>query len=153
MTKVFRGLPIMACTRREIQPERAHSIAITSNFQATSERIRRDFHNLAPRNHRNLWRNRSKIDLGRGSRAPRIESKLTPEPSEDTPWHPRAFQERLRSVLGRPRRAPGASRVSAKTSRGARKSAQKHSGARRGNQNRRQVTPESGKILDWISRA
>ena len=102
---------------------------------------------LAPRNHRNLWRNRSKIDLGRGSRAPKIESKLTPEPSEDTPWHPRAFQERLRSVLGRPRRAPGASRASAKTSRGARKSAQKHSGARRGNQNRRQVAPGSEKIM------
>ena len=65
---------------------------------------------LAPRNHRNLWRNRSKIDLGRGSRAPKIESKLTPEPSEDTPWHPRAFQERLRSVLGRPRRSPACSR-------------------------------------------
>ena len=49
--------------------------------------------------------------------------------------------------MGRLRRAPGTSRVSAKTSRGARKSAQKHSGARRGNQNRRRVAPGSKKIM------
>ena len=153
MTKVFRGLPIMACTCREIQRERAHSIAITSNFQATSKRIRRDFHkssrvsSCASESSESLEKSIHKINLGRGSRAPKIESKLTPEPSEDTPWHPRAFQERLRRVLGRPRRAPGASRVSAKTSRGARKSAQKHSGACRGNQNRRQVAPGSEKIM------
>ena len=110
MTKVFRGLPIMACTCREIQRERAHSIAITSNFQATSERIRRDFHkssrvsSCASESSESLEKSIHKIDLGRGSRAPKIESKLTSEPSEDTPWHPRAFQERLRSVLGRIRR-------------------------------------------------
>ena len=43
VTKVFLGLPIMAWTRREIQHEKAYSIAITGNFQATSEKIPQDF--------------------------------------------------------------------------------------------------------------
>ena len=51
---------------------------------------------LAPRNHRNLWRNRSKIDLGRGSRAPKIKAKLNPEPSEQA----RGTQKRSRSASG-----------------------------------------------------
>ena len=45
MTKISRVLLSMACTRGKNQHERAHGIAITGNFQATSKRIPRDFHN------------------------------------------------------------------------------------------------------------
>ena len=44
MTKVFRDLHIMGWTHREIQHDRACSIAITGNFQATSETNPRNFH-------------------------------------------------------------------------------------------------------------
>ena len=39
MTKVFQGLPIMTWTRRELQHEKAYSIAITGYFLATSTRF------------------------------------------------------------------------------------------------------------------
>ena len=45
MTKISRVLLSMACTRGKNQHERSHGIAITGNFQATSKRIPRDFHN------------------------------------------------------------------------------------------------------------
>ena len=44
MIKVFRDVSIMGWTHREIQYDRACSIAITGNFQATSETIPRNFH-------------------------------------------------------------------------------------------------------------
>ena len=41
MTKALWVLPIMAWTRKEIKHEKAYNVAITGNFQATSERTLR----------------------------------------------------------------------------------------------------------------
>ena len=59
---------------------------------------------------------------------------------------PMASRERHGSVSGRPWRAPGAPRDSPRAPQDARGGARERLGARRGNQNRRQVASESGKI-------
>ena len=59
---------------------------------------------------------------------------------------PKASQERLGSVPERPRRAPGVPGGSPRAPCGARKGALERPGARRGDQNRRQVASGSGKI-------
>ena len=59
---------------------------------------------------------------------------------------PKASRERLGSVLGRPRRAPGAPKESLRAPRNVRKGALEHSGAHWDDQNRRQVASGSGKI-------
>ena len=78
-------------------------------------------------NHRE---NRSQIDPRRRLGASKIDSKSLRGPSRDTPWRPRASQRRLGSVLGRPRRAPGAPKESLRAPRNVRKVALEHSGAR-----------------------
>ena len=78
-------------------------------------------------NHRE---NQSKIDPRRRLGAPKIDSKSLPGPSRDTSWRPRASRRRLGSVLGRPRRAPGAPKESLRAPRNVRKGALEHSGAR-----------------------
>merc|ERR1712025_451727 len=65
---------------------------------------------------------------------------------------PKASRERLGSVLGRPRRAPGAPKESLRAPQDVRKGALEHSGARRGDQNRRQVSSRSG-IIEFFSRS
>ena len=91
-------------------------------------------------------RNQSKISTGRGPGAAKIESKLDPGLSRDTPRRPGASRRRLGSVSGRSRRAPGAPGVFPRGPRDAKKDARKCPGARRGDQNRRQVAPGSEKI-------
>ena len=141
----------MAWTRGQIQHERAYSIAITGNLHATSERIPQDFHNSSRVSSRasessesleKTIQNRSRERL-RGSQN---RLKIGRGPSWDAPWQPRAVRERLGSVLGRPRRGPGAPRESPKTLRDARKSVREHPGARRGDQNQPQVASGSEKI-------
>ena len=79
--------------------------------------------------------NRSKIDPQRRLGAPKSESKSLPGPSRETPWRERA-----------PRRPPGVPGESQRATGDARKGTLERLGARRGDQNRRQVASESGKI-------
>ena len=83
--------------------------------------------------------NRSKIIA-------KIDRKSIPGPSRDASWRPRASRRGLGSVLGRPRRVPGAPGGSPSVTRDARKSAWERPGARRGGPNRRQVASGNEKI-------
>ena len=102
----------MACTRGKNQHERAHGIAITGNFQATSKRIPRDFHNsslvsscLLESSQRpektmqnlsqgRLQRFRNRLESGRGTLSN----------------HPTMFLERLGAPLACPGSAPRVSK-------------------------------------------
>ena len=88
MTKIFQVLLIMACTRGKNQHERAHSITITSNFQATSKRIPRDFHKSS----------RTSSCLSESSQCP---EKSMPNPSPEKQIDPKNGSKRD------PKRCPG----------------------------------------------
>ena len=80
MTKVFWDLHIMGWTHRQIQHDRACRIAITGNFQATSETIPRNFHTSSCVSSRTSESSESlekSIEnwSRESSRAPKIESK------------------------------------------------------------------------------
>ena len=66
---------------------------------------------------------------------------------------PEASWERLRSVLGRPRRTPGAPGGVTKGTRGRQKCAQERPGARRGDQNRCQVASQSEKTENFLRKS
>ena len=65
---------------------------------------------------------------------------------------PKASRERLRSVSGRPRGDPAAPGDSPKAPQDAKKTAQERPGARRGDQNRRQVASRSENIELFFAR-
>ena len=94
--------------------------------------------------------NRPKIDPRRRPGAPKINSKSLPGPSQETSCRARASRRRLGSVSGAsqsvPGRSPGGPGESPRATRHARKFALERLGARRGDQNRRQVASEKGKI-------
>ena len=152
MTKISRVLLSMACTRGKNQHEGAHGIASTGNFQATSKRIPRDFHNsslvsscLLESSQRpekamqnlsqgRLQRFQNRLKIGRGT--------LSNQPG--------APNNVPGASLGHPRRAMEVPRESPKRPRATRKSGQEHLGARQGNLNQCQVASGSGNIVFFL---
>ena len=92
--------------------------------------------------HSILFLNQPRIDPRRRPGAPKIDSKSLPGPPRETPCRARASRRRLGSVPERPRRPPGGPGESSRATRHARKDALERLGARRGDQNRRQVASE-----------
>ena len=78
--------------------------------------------------------------------APKIDSNSVPRLSRDAPGHPRASRRRLRSVAGVTPARSGSSRGVPKGALERQRGRPGAPGARRGDQNRHQVAPGSGKI-------
>ena len=105
------------------------------------------------------FENRSQIDPESCPELPRsIQNRLKIDPAtlSGRPVVPKSIRkaswERLGSVSGRPRHAPGSPGGSPRMARDARRSAREHPGMLRSRQNRRQVAPGSPK-LDFFPHA
>ena len=95
MTKVFRVLLIMSWTRGGIQHERTCSIGITGSFQATSERIPKDFRKTSRVSSRDLESSESaesperSIDFsvpGALQVTRKIDPRSTQNRAREVPW-------------------------------------------------------------------
>ena len=152
MTKISRVLLSMACTRGKNQHERAHGIAITGNFQATSKRIPRDFHNSSLvsscllESSQRPEKAMQNLSQGRLQRF-RNWAQNWSRDSIESAW---GTQQCSWSVLGRPWRALEVPRESPKRPRATRKSGQEHLGARQGDLNQCQVASGSGNIVFFL---
>ena len=123
-----------ACVRHCAQPSRVRPIPGQLARKSDRKSPQKSIENRSPETPRGT-QNRLKI-------APRtLSGHIVASKSV-----PKASRERLGSVLGRPRRAPGAPKESLRAPRNVRKGALEHSGAHWDDQNRRQVASGSGKI-------
>ena len=179
-TKAFRETTTQIGTPGGVQHDRPACIGVSGNYRASSERFpneSRRFMQCPTREDLEIYGNRpfagqlarkirTKIDAQIDTK---LDAKSVPGAARGTQNRlrtgpgslsgrpvatksiPMASRERLGSVLGRPRRALGASGDSPRAPRDARKGARERPGAPRGDQNRRQVASRSEKI-DFFSR-